>query len=159
MTITLTGTKGIDHPIIDIQINQDIYKSILVEETQTFNFKVNKSFRNLIKIGLTNKGPNDTILENGVIIADKTVKIQTLIVDEVRLTQPTLMMQGRVKTNDNQKHKHDGLYHNGIWSFYFENPAKPFFIKKKKFYYNTKLENTRKLLNKISHMFSDYVNH
>jgi hypothetical protein len=160
VSITLTGTKGLDYPIVDIKINQDLYQSILVEETQTFTFKVKKRSRNMIKISLRNKSPNDTVVQDGNIINDKTVKIKQLLIDEVRLQQPTLFMQGRSKTTDNQRFKHDALYYNdSTWSFYFENPVNPYFIKKKKFYWNTKLETTKHLLQKISNMFTEYVNH
>jgi hypothetical protein len=160
VTMTLTGTKGLDYPVVDIQINQEIYKSILVEETQTFNFKVNARRRNMIKISLRNKGPGDTIMQDDQIVHDKSVKIKQIVIDEVRLQQPTLLMQGRTKTTDLQRFKHDGLYHNnGTWSFYFENPVNPYFISKKKFYWSTKLNTTKHLLQKISHMFTEYVNH
>ena len=160
VSITLTGTKGHDYPIVDIMINQDVYKSILVENTNTFTFQVKKRARNMIRISLRNKSPNDTIVQEGKIVGDKTVKIKQLIIDEVRLQQPTLYMQGRTKTIDGEKFKHDGLYYNdSTWSFYFENPVNPYFIKKKKFYWNTKLDTTKHLLQKISHMFTEYVNH
>jgi radical SAM superfamily enzyme YgiQ (UPF0313 family) len=160
VSLTLTGTKGLDYPIVDIQINQDIHRSILVEETQTFTFQVKKRARNMIKISLRNKSPNDTIVQDDKIIDDKTVKIKQLLIDEVRLQQPTLYMQGRSKTSDYQRFKHDALYYNdSTWSFYFKNPVNPYFIKKKKFYWNTKLETTSHLLQKISDMFTEYVNH
>ena len=159
ISLTLSGLKGLDYPLIDVQINNKIYKSMRIEETQTLKFVVEKRRRNLIKITMTNKNANDTLVENGQIATDKTVKINELIVDEVRLQQPLLQSLGRVKDRTGRTFKFDGLYSNSTWSFYFENPVNPYFIKKKKFYWNSKLETTRELLNKISHMFSEYVNH
>jgi hypothetical protein len=156
--ITLVGNKGNNYPTVDIQLNQYMHANLTVMDEQTFKFQVKDCRkRNLIKISLTNKGQFDTLVENGKIIADKNVFIKEFLINGVRIRQPDLLIDGRVKFATGDNAKHDGLYANGTYTFYFENPVNDYFIKKRKFYFESKLDSTKNLLNKIFKMFNEFV--
>jgi len=155
--ISCEGSRSTSWPMIDIQINNTYYRNIEVQGTQTFTFRVpDKKTRNLVRISLTNKEPNDTIVENGVIVADKFVRLIEFKIDGVRVDADQLYLHGRVKDNG-QRLKQNGLYKNSTYTFYFENPVHKFFIRRRKYYFKDKLETTRFLLDKVSSLFDDFV--
>ena len=156
--ISCEGSKSTSWPTIDIQINNTYYQNIEVQGIQTFKFRVlDKKKRNLVRISLTNKDQNDTILENGVIVSDKFVKLHEFKIDGVRVDADHLYLHGRVNA-DGQRLKQNGLYKNSTYTFYFENPVHKFFIRRRKYYFKDKLETTRFLLDKVSSLFDDFVN-
>ena len=157
--LTFTGNKSVDYPIVNIQINRHNYNNILVQDKQTFKYQISDCRqRNIIKITLINKMPNDTIVENGHIIADKNVFFQEFMINGVRILHPTLVTDGRVKTSDGQRVHHGGLYqNNSTYTFYFKNPVNEYFIKKRKYYFENQLASTKDLLSKVFQMFSDFI--
>lgn len=158
LEISFEGSKSIDWPMIDIQINNTWYRNIEVQGNQTFKYIVtDKRTRNLIKITLTNKGPHDTLVENGEIVADKFVKLLEFKIDGVRVDADQLYLQGRVKC-DGQRIKQNGLYKNSTYTFYFENPVHKFFIKQRRYYFKDKMQHTKFLLETVSSLFDDFIN-
>ena len=142
LIVTLVGNAGDTDPTVDIQINQKHYRKLTVTGEQTFIFKVDDCRRrNMLKITLTNKNANDTKLEDGKIIKDKNILINQVIIDDIRIIQPKLQLDGCVRLESRQKEKSNGLYfNNSTYRFYFENPATDYFITKRKFYYKEKVE-------------------
>jgi hypothetical protein len=110
-----------------------------------------------VKITLTNKNQKDTIVENGIIVKDKSVKLIEFKIDGVRVDADQLYMHGRVKV-DGQKVKQNGLYKNSTYTFYFENPVHKFFIRRRKFYFKDKIQTTKFLLENVSSLFDDFIN-
>ena len=158
LEISCEGSKSPDWPMIDIQINNTWYRNIEVQGTQTFKYSVvDKRIRNLVKISLTNKGQNDTIVESGMIVADKFVKLLEFKIDGIRVDADQLYLQGRVKC-DGQRLKQNGLYKNSTYTFYFENPVHKFFIRRRRYYFKDKMQHTKFLLETVSSLFDDFIN-
>jgi hypothetical protein len=156
--ISCEGSESVGWPMIDIQINNTYHRNIEVQGIQTFKFHVpDKRNRNLIKITLTNKNQNDTVVENGVIVSDKFVKLVEFKINGVRVDSDQLYLRGRVKA-DGERLKQNGLYKNSTYTFYFENPVHKFFIRSRKYYFKDKLHTTRFLLEKVSSLFDDFIN-
>jgi hypothetical protein len=158
LEISFEGSKALDWPMIDVQINNTHYRNIEIQGSQTIKYSVkDKRNRNLVKITLTNKGQNDTIVENGVIVADKFVKLLEFKIDGVRIDADQLYLSGRVKS-DGQRVKQNGLYKNSTYTFYFENPVHKFFIRRHKYYFKDKIQHTKFLLETVSSLFVDFIN-
>jgi hypothetical protein len=156
--IILIGNKGANDPVVDIHVNQHKQTNLQIISEQIFKFQVNDCRkRNLIKISLTNKTQADTTVENDQIVIDKSVFIKEIVINGVRIQQPELLMNGRVKFDTGEKMHHNGLYDNGTYTFYFQNPVNEYFIKKRKYYFEGKLNSTKTLLNKIFRMFDEFV--
>jgi hypothetical protein len=157
LEISCEGSQSLTWPIIDIQINNTLYRNIEVQGAQTFKYYVpDKRKRNLVKITLTNKDQNDTVVENGVIVGDKFVKLIEFKIDGVRVDADQLYLHGRVKANG-ERLKQNGLYKNSTYTFYFENPVHRFFIRNRRYYFNEKLQTTKFLLEKVSSLFDNFI--
>lgn len=156
--ISCEGTESSNWPTVDIQINNTHYHNIEIQGLQTLKYLVSDcQRRNLVKITLTNKTQNDTIVENDVIVKDKSVKLIEFKIDGVRVDADQLYMDGRVKVNG-QRVKQNGLYKNSTYTFYFENPVHKFFIRRRKFYFKDKIQTTKFLLENVSSLFEDFIN-
>jgi len=161
ISVTLLGVAGETDPVVDIQINNVKYQNLLVQGLQTFTFKVDQARkRNLVKIALVNKTNLDTVLQHGQIVKDKHVKIENLTIHGSRFAQPFLLMQGKVKTKAaGWQAYRDGLYvQDDCYSLYFENPVHPYFIKKNKYYFETRNQFAKDMLQKVTNLFHDFVN-
>lgn len=157
LEIACLGSESHGWPMIDIQINNTHYKNIQVEGHQVFKYVVpDQRKRNLIKITLTNKGPNDTQVENDIIVKDKFVKLVEFKIDGVRIDADQLYLHGRVK-DQGQNVKQNGLYKNSTYTFYFENPVHKFFISRRKYWFKDKIQMAGFLLDKVSSLFDDFV--
>jgi hypothetical protein len=156
--ISCEGTPALDWPLVDIQINNTHYRNVEIQGVQTLKYLVpDQRHRNFVKITLTNKNQKDTIVENGIIVKDKSVKLIEFKIDGVRVDADQLYMHGRVKV-DGQKVKQNGLYKNSTYTFYFENPVHKFFIRRRKFYFKDKIQTTKFLLENVSSLFDDFIN-
>jgi hypothetical protein len=156
--ITIVGNTGATDPLVDIHVNQHKQTNLQIVGEQTIRFQVDDCRKkNLIKISLTNKTQADTTVENEKIVIDKNVFIKEILINGVRISQPDLLMSGRVKLVTGENVHHDGLYNNGTYTFYFKNPVNEYFIKKRKYYFESKLDSTKTLLNKIFKMFNEFV--
>jgi len=157
LEISCLGSESHGWPLIDIQINNTHYKNIQVQDHQVFKYFVpDQRKRNLIKITLTNKGPNDTQVENDIIVKDKFVKLVEFKIDGVRIDADQLYLHGRFKDQGHNV-KQNGLYKNGTYTFYFENPVHKFFISRRKYWFKDKIQMAGFLLDKVSSLFDDFV--
>jgi radical SAM superfamily enzyme YgiQ (UPF0313 family) len=159
--IVLTGTEGKDYPVVDININGTIHANICIQGTQTLSFRVDQPRKkNLIKISLLNKTDEDVTFVDGKFIKDKTVKLEKFVIHGSTFNQQFLVLNGKVKTKETgwQKYR-DGLYcQQDTYVFYFENPVYEYFIRKNKYYYDTKNQVAKNMLDKVTHLFHDFVN-
>lgn len=156
--ITLVGNPGYNYPMVKIEINDRVYDIVEVKEEQTFQYMVNDCIvDNKIKITLLNK-ENETILdENGIIVQDMSVYLKEFIVHDVRLDNDFLQMNGIVN-GDNATGHYDGLYFNGTYSIEYKNPVLDYFCSyyQSKSYFNH--SGDLSLLNKLSDLFTHFVN-
>jgi hypothetical protein len=155
--LSVEGSACPDWPTIDIQINNICYQHLEIQGQQTLKYHVaDRKKRNLIKITLTNKGQNDTVMENGSIVSDKFIKLLEFKIDGVRVNADQLYLFGGVKI-DGQRFKQNGLYKNSTYTFYFENPVHKFFIRRNRHYFKDKIQYTKFLLETVTSLFNDFV--
>ena len=162
ISLSLTGTRGHDDwPVVDISINSKIVaKNVVVEQDQTVQITVPDSKkRNILAIHLKNKTPKDTVVEDNVIVQDKTVIINEILFDNVRVRHNDLYQQGWVVV-DKIKTKSAGLYlANSVYKFYFENPVIPFFLKSRKGYFSKHAVVNKHAIEQLVDFFTKLTSH
>jgi hypothetical protein len=78
MNIQLTFKNIIDNPLCKVYINDEIKFQGPVEQTISFDHYTTAS---ALRIQFYDKMPEDTIVENGVIIRDKSFELEKIIID------------------------------------------------------------------------------
>jgi radical SAM superfamily enzyme YgiQ (UPF0313 family) len=156
--LQLEGNPGLDsYPYVEIVVNNKQYYSGFVQGQQCIKFTVDdKRKRNLLQISMTNKTNVDTVIENGKIIKDKSIKFEYFLLDGIRIPQDILYLQGCVKNSNHTKEKSAGLYKNSKFLLYFENPTSTYFIKKHRYYFTEQYKDSG-ILNKLSDLFSQHT--
>ena len=160
--LSLTGTSGYnDWPIIDIKVNSKIVvENFMVENDQTVQIKIPYSKkRNILSIHFKNKTSKDTVVENNIILRDKSVIINEILFDNVRVRHDDLYQQGFMEVNKTRT-KSAGLYlANSVYKFYFENPVIPFFLKSKKGYFSKQVDENKQSINQLVDFFTKLTSH
>ena len=142
--VKVIGTFCNSWPNLIIELNdKTIYDDVIVD-TQVINLQVNNLLdkNNKIILGMKGKkfGKNkvwDTKVENNKIIADKTIKILSLKLDEVEC-KDLFNSQFHVKRSDQQPsyfpdtvESSDTMHYNGYFGFSFDLPLYNSLINKK----------------------------
>lgn len=142
--VKVIGTFCNSWPNLIIELNdKTIYDDVIVD-TQVINLQVNNLLdkNNKIILGMKGKkfGKNkvwDTKVENNKIIADKTIKILSLKLDEVEC-KDLFNSQFHVKRSDQQPsyfpdtvESSDTMHYNGYFGFSFDLPLYKSLINKK----------------------------
>lgn len=94
-------------PSVHISINNDVLvNTVLTDGVYSFSKTLNAENSNLVKISMGNKNINDTIVENNIIIKDKSVKFKKLLINNVDILNPTIyyniisMFEGATRLNE-----------------------------------------------------------
>jgi radical SAM superfamily enzyme YgiQ (UPF0313 family) len=161
VSLTLHGNCGEEYPKVKIEINDQVVNELEIVGTQTLIFQVNNlRRRNTIKITMTNKHHGDVLVENGQIVRDKSVKFDNFTIHGSKFDREFLIINGRVKTKEGIRERYrDGLYGQyDTYTLYFENPVHPYFIQRHKFYFEHRNKFAKDMLDKITHLFENFVN-
>lgn len=155
--ITVDGSQGINYPQMTIEINDEINHTVEVVGEKTFEYTVvNAQQHNIIKLTLINKTGNETVVENGNIVKDMTIKLREFKINGIRISELQLQSKGTVIT-DTGSHQSDGLYMpNSYYKFEFENPVLPYFGKQHSRYFDTQIE-SRAILNKFITLYNHFI--
>lgn len=156
--ITLVGNPGFQYPEVKVEINGKLYDTVTVVGEQTLSYKVTDCVvDNKIKVSLLNKHNQTIVDEHGVIVKDMSVYFKEVVVHDVRLDNMFLQLNGIVSDGKNVGH-YDGLYSNGDYVLEFKNPVLNYFCE----YYQSKgffnQAGDLSLLNKLSDLFTHFVN-
>ena len=132
----------------------------MVENDQTVQIKIPYSKkRNILSIHFKNKTSKDTVVENNIILKDKSVVINEILFDNVRVRHDDLYQQGFMEVNK-VRTKSAGLYlANSVYKFYFENPVIPFFLKSKKGYFSKQVDENKQSINQLVDFFTKLTSH
>lgn len=160
--VELQGHNGLDCPLVAIAHNGHELEQIAVDSTMLRRYHVAAGTRrNIFSIELLNKTPGlDTELdEHGTIVRDKSVLIKAIVINGVRLRPDDIALQARFRKNGSKDTKRylSGLYENGILKIYFENPVEKWFIQQRDFYYAARYKENKKLIEKVSQLYTEYV--
>lgn len=155
--ITLTGNQGKSWPEVEILLNNQLYVTQTVRGTETLKFTVpNTSRRNILKIRLTNKSIDDTIVDDfGNIISDKNVVLNEIMINDVRIRPDDIYLQGVGRDLQGNRFKCNGLYANGDYRFYFENSVHAYFIRKQKYYFERNFEVNNESMQTLIKFYQD----
>lgn len=134
-------------PIIVISVNNEICETFKVIGNQILDFYIKKPRkRNLIKIHLLNA------------IDGIQVKVNNMTIHGSRFDKDFLYQHGSVKHNST-RYKGNCLFkQDEIFCLYFENPVHAHFISKHKFYYETRYQYAKDILDKVTHLYENFVN-
>lgn len=150
--ILLTATAGETLSNLVISHNNKILFDNLVDGERRFKFTLtDKKNRNLLKIALTNKK------DNNIKETEKNVVINEIIINGARFKHDSLYFMSKVKYDSTSNNFGNGLYHNGILKFFFKNPTHRYFIEQKKFFFKSKYEINKNILDRASELFRHYV--
>ena len=156
--ITLVGNPGHNYPEVLIEINDRVYDNVTLVGEQTFCYTVTDCvIDNKIKISLNNKINETVVDEHGKILKDMSVYLKEVVVHDVRLDNLFLQMNGVVQTSNSTNH-YDSLYSNGSYILEFKNPILDYFCdyyQRRAFFDHSGEQN---LLNKLSDLFTHFVN-
>jgi hypothetical protein len=133
----LQGTEGRHgYPRVRISVGKNIYFNDEIKNSQQIEFTVKEiKKRNVLSIEMIDKSSDDTVVKNGKIIKDKSLKIQKICMDNVDIKN--YIYQGRQKPiyhKENQGPRINGtehLFFNGPWKLFYKNPVTLFLA-----YYN-----------------------
>lgn len=92
VNIQLNFKNIIDNPKCRIYLNQDLLYEGMVQELFNLTNESTKE-QNQLRIQFFNKNPSDTIIENGVIIRDKSFELERITIDEYDIQE--LIWQSR----------------------------------------------------------------
>lgn len=131
--MTLTGTQGkVDYPMVQICVNKKILFHDRIEGTQTLNLQVEDlNVNHTLSIELVDKTSNDTVVEDGKIVRDKSLQINKIFIDEVDIKQyvfqgkqlPVYHFEGQGPKVVTGEH----LFFPGPWELTYQNPPRLFF--------------------------------
>ena len=81
LSVTLTGTQGkTDYPVVEICVNNNTLFRDKIVDTQTVNLNVeDMSVHHTLSIELVDKTPDDTLVVDGKITKDKSIKILSIV--------------------------------------------------------------------------------
>lgn len=131
--INVVGSYSNSWPRLRIKINgQIVADAVEVQGFQTLEFAVsNPQRRNIVTWELLNKDPHDTVVdENNNIVQDKSVVIESLVLDGVRIRANEIYLRSSFRcATTNSTRPLNGVFGPGRLRFYFENPIISYFVK------------------------------
>lgn len=130
----LEGSQGKhnDYPMVEICVNDTSLFNDYIRGQQTVEVKVNDlNTAHTLSIEMTNKGTDDTIVEDDVITKDKFLKIDKIYIDEVDIKQyifeakqnPLYHFPGQGPETIVGKQ----LHFKGPWKLQYGNPPRQYF--------------------------------
>lgn len=130
------GTEGRHGwPILEVRRNKElVMQQEIVSETVLKILVPNDCRRNLFEFELLNKQPDDTIVEDGNILADKQIIIKNLQLDKANFTQIERFTRYYPIWPEDFEHKprsiqSSTLSFNGVMKLYYTNPPLEYFKK------------------------------
>ena len=132
--ITLLGTYCNEWPLCKITVNNQVIYDGQIQDTQTIEFQHQLEHRNFLKITHYGKwfGPGryDTSRPdpNGPIVADRALRLQSLIIDDVELVQYAAQIPFMTDHGETWYTHHFG--HNGTWELEFAAPVYDWIIER-----------------------------
>jgi hypothetical protein len=133
LSATLTGTQGkIDYPLVDIGVNNQSLFRDRITGTQTIDLEVKDlSVNHILSIEMVDKTPNDTLVEQGKIVKDKSLQINKIYIDGVDIKLyvyqgkqiPVYHFEGQGPEVVTGEH----LFFPGPWELTYQNPPRLFF--------------------------------
>jgi len=121
-------------PVIDIISNgHTVFEDLEVQGKMCVEFALPMMRKkNILKFRLKNKTTNNTrVDENGTILEDMSVIIDSICFGDVRQRRDDLYLQSSFKSRGGLACRQPGLFANGDLRYYFENPTIGFFIDRK----------------------------
>ena len=133
LSVTLTGTQGkTDYPVVEICVNNNTLFRDKIVDTQTVNLDVeDMSVHHTLSIELVDKTPDDTLVIDGEITKDKTLKIEKIYIDEVDIKG--YVFHGKqlpvyhYKDQGPEMIRGEHLFFPGPWELYYQNPPRLYF--------------------------------
>lgn len=99
MNIRLTFKNIVDDPTCRIYINQEtLYEGIVLPN---FNLATDVEGIATLRIQFFNKQPQDTVVENGVIIRDKSFELERVVLDEYDIQELIWQSKYQLDRGDN----------------------------------------------------------
>jgi hypothetical protein len=145
---------------VEILCNNKVLELATVEGSHTYTVICPARYRNSLKIRLTNKTQEDTIIDsNGAIVKQKYLSIDEIKINDIRMRKDYIYLKGNVKPVDGKKIKANNLYDNGTYHFYFTNPIEEFFINQKEFYYNINANINKSFVNDLIGFYNQLISH
>jgi hypothetical protein len=152
LELLLTAQAGETLPDITVKFNNRIVFSGPIDGVQRICWIAqDRRARNILTITLNNKIAGMSIEES-----HKQVQIKELMINGARFRHDTIYMMARAKTN-NYCGPANGLYENGSLKIFFKNPVHKYFIKQKIFFFESRYESNKILIDKVSTLFEHFV--
>jgi len=138
--INLTGNPCRNiYPRVDVEVNNKIIlNDVEIKGDKELKLLVeDKIHKNTLRIHLKNKDNGTVLNDSGEIIEDLSLHINNLIIGGVRVNSDDIYLKGEIVSVKGTESKGTGLYENGSYNFYFENPILSYFINNRHFFYSS----------------------
>lgn len=134
--LRLQGSRVEDWPQINVYVNDEkVCADMVVKDEVCVRIPVVRARRrNMLRIEMTNKGATDTRVEDDRIVADKSVRVHSIMFDQVRVRHDELWSRSRIRTLQGEVRTGCDLFENGSVHIYFENPSTAYWQRQRAWY-------------------------
>lgn len=152
LELLLAAQAGETLPDITVKFNNKILFSGPIDGAQHMRWIVqDRQVRNILTVTLNNKIAGLSVEES-----HKQVQIKELMINGARFRHDKIYTMSRAKTT-NYRGPANGLYENGSLKIFFKNPVHKYFIKQKSFFFESRYESNKILIDKVSALFEHFV--